>query len=245
MNSSIPKLLLMIMAALFMTGGACYQTKETPEHRANAAKYVLPICTVDEKTEQKKCRFAVSCRFSTGYLMMDYKLAPPAMFTFDNHPFDEKLAISTPCEHEKTAFVLTDINGNLRRDEYDFRKLSLAESKINADRQSDLIIQLKDVSYPRETELQLVLTDGTKEVQKLEFFRVPTDAPNKMNQPEYDSDNLTLKIPSANWKNISGAPNKMFLQVKTKVQKPTPGTSEWSTALTYDYQTETLPFRLR
>jgi len=195
MNKTSAKIFLLGAAVWMATGGACYQVKETPEHRANAARYVLPVCVIAEKIEKGKCRFDLDCRFSTGYLMMDYKLEPPATFTFDGKPFDEKLALSAACEYKTSAFVLTDASGNVRRDEHDFRKIKFAETKINADRTSDLAIQLKDAAYPAETELRIVFEGRDGKTQKLDVFRVPTKAANSENLPEYDWENLILKNP--------------------------------------------------
>ncbi|MGI8495878.1 MAG: hypothetical protein ACR2L1_11290 [Pyrinomonadaceae bacterium] len=231
------KIFLIFAAAFAAGGGACYQVKETPEHRLNAAKYVLPVCRVAEKIEAGKCRFDVACRFSTTYIKMDYRLEPPATFTFDGQPFDEKLALNTACSYKTSAFVFTDAAGNTRRDEQNFQKAGLAESVVKIDRQSDLTMQLKDVAYPNDTEFRLVFAGRNAEGQNLEFFTVPTDAKNIENLSEYNRKNLTLTIPAEILKNISGKPSKVFLEVTVKLQKTHPGYAERSTALTYTYQT--------
>ncbi len=65
MSKTPIKVFLIFAAALMASGGACYQVEETPDLRFNAAKYVLPVCEIAEKTDGEECRFDVSCRFST------------------------------------------------------------------------------------------------------------------------------------------------------------------------------------
>jgi hypothetical protein len=244
-NKTSIKFLLIIAAAFLSSGGACYQVKETPEIRANASKYVLTSCSVREQTEKGKCRFDVSCSFNTSYVMMKYKLEPPATFTFDGVPMDEKLKTSLPCEYKNTAYVLTDASGGERRDEHDLRKMNFAETEINADRTRALIIRLKDAPYPFDTQPTLVFVGKKGVNQELKTFRLPTESPNKENLPEYDSKNLTIKIPAETLKEIEGDPAKIYLEVYTGIYKKYPGYSEMTIAFSYNYKSDVVPFRLK
>ncbi len=245
MNRTLSISLLIITIAFLSSGGACYQVAETPEIRANASKYVLTSCGITEKTEKEKCFFDVSCSFSTSYVMMKYKLEPPATFTFDGVPMDEKLKTSIPCNYKNTEYVLTDANGGQRRDEHDLRKMNFAENEIIVDRASDLIIQLKDAPYPYYTQPTIVFVGKKGKTQELETFRLPTESPNVENLPEYDSKNLTIKISAETLKKLEGNPTKIYLEIYTGLYKNHPGYSELSIAFSYNYKSNVVSFRLK
>ena len=95
--------------------------------------------------------------------------------------------------------------------------MKLAEAQINADRTSNLALQLTAAPYPSETELLIIFEGKNAKTQKLNVFRVPTEGANHGNIPEFNWKTLTLKMPAASLEKIDGSPTKIYLKITTKL----------------------------